>query len=89
MAHSLEAGPLTLRSGERAVFFLPVTSAAHFFWGTVLPQEALDHLFLLPPGCYTLELATPGVASLHLEVLQVAPGGNQEVLAPLGVPVEP
>lgn len=85
---SLEASPLSLRSEEREVFFLPVASPAHFFWGTVLPQEVLDYSFLLPPGSYTLELATPGVASLHLEVLKAVPGRHQEVLAPLGVPVE-
>ena len=83
---SLEAFPLRLRGAEREVSFLPGAAPGHYFWGTVLPEEGMDHLLLLPEGLYFLELRTPGLASLRLEAY--APQeGSAEALAPLGVPV--
>jgi hypothetical protein len=83
---SLEAFPLRLRGAKREVSFLPGAAPGHYFWGTVLPEEGMDHLLLLPEGLYFLELRTPGLASLRLEAY--APQeGSAEALAPLGVPV--
>lgn len=90
---NLEAFPFRLRSlkGEGAVYFLPCANPGCYPWGAVLPQENLDYMFLLSQGQYLLELGTPGVASLHLQAWEAAPG-DQEILAPLTplkkVPVE-
>jgi len=81
---NLEAFPFRLRSlkGEGAVYFLPRANPGYYPWGAVLPQENLDHEFLLRPGQYLLELGTPGVVSLRLQAWETAPG-NQEILVPL------
>ncbi|WP_038057609.1 hypothetical protein [Thermus amyloliquefaciens] len=82
-----QAFPLRLLGEGRGVFFLPTEARAGLFWGAVLPQAPLDHLFLLPPGVYRLGLGTRGLAELYLQAHRPVPGALR-VLAPLGQAVE-
>jgi hypothetical protein len=79
--------PLRLLGEERSLYFLPTPSGSSLFWGTVLPENPLEYLLLLPPGVYRLGLGMRGLAEFRLRAYQPAPG-TLRVLAPLGQVVE-
>ncbi|WP_460361823.1 hypothetical protein [Thermus antranikianii] len=79
--------PLRLLGEERSLYFLPTPSGSSLFWGTVLPENPLEYLLLLPPGIYRLGLGVRGLAEFKLMAYRPAPG-TLRVLAPLGQVVE-